>query len=801
MTSIQIRKLARRAGIVVAALAAVWLLAGYVLAPYLLERAVARYGGADASPGLAVARIDFEPFTLTARLEQIELTAADAVLRAERARADFSAASLWRRRAVLDVLALDNVRLAVTGIETNAPWHARLAELVTTRTAPLPELVVGELDVAHAVVSLSGPEADGGTELFAATGTVNASGVTHDSRGLAFERLELGAAEADGVSIELTGRLARNPTVISGRFHVGGLELARAARELGGALAARTPNGVLEARGGYALGGERFGRLELGGTALDVADPSLRLADGGAVSARRLEAELDVELDLATRGARATGRATLARPMLSDAAGASARLGAERITADGVSVQLPPVAIEAASARVTGWRTSLDVAAGGAPRLPDWPLAVETVELAGGALTLVDSHRTPAVEIDVDAASGRLTGFAAGRPPRVVELEGRLAGTDDGTLGVRLARSGARRYDRADVTVAGLPAERVSPYAERHAGKQLTAGRVDLTLSYRHDGRTSGFADWAASGLELAAPAPDGSAEPAPADEIAVRSRFSDAAPGPALPLELAAALATGSDGRLEISAPLDPRAGAPAGADADGADVLPYLPGIAGAALARRVEAIASAPYDTLAGLVDADAAELGAVPFEPGSAELVEAADARLARLAAALAERPRLSVGAGGAYAPADRDVLAAEQVRVHVALATAEAARGDPSAPLDFASPRVQDVLDEFAGQRLAADARDALAARFPAPADAEPAERVPYYEAVFAALADEEPVPEQMRNRLARYRGQAIASALERHGVTAERIVDTTAGAASAIGTDGRVLVPLVLGAL
>ncbi len=777
-----INKLARRTAIAAGLVAAAWLLAGFVLVPYALERAIA---GHDASPArtLAAERIAFNPLTLTATFGGVELIEGSAAFTAERVRMNLSMTGLFGFSAVLDELAIERARLALAG-DLGAD---RVAELVERRARALPDFAVAALTVTDTELSLADTAARGGADPLVARVTLSARRIEQRAVGLAIGSFALRAQGAGSVVVELSGRLALDPTVASGQFLIDGLELARLGDRVGGDFAARAPNGVLDARGRYSLaGGGTFRTLQLSRVSLGIADASLRLADGGAVSARELAAEVDAEVDLAARAARATASVTLTSPMLSRANDEAAVLGAEHVAADEVTLALPGPAVETTSARVEGWRAQLDLAQP-APPLPGWDLSVGGIELAGGRLEIVDSSTAPAVAITVEDTRGRLAGLEAGGLPREIELEGRLGGTaGDGTLSARLRRLGPSRFERADVRIDGLAAAALSPYAERFADMRVTSGRADLELSYRPDAPAGGFSDWTVEALELTPLESASAREPGGSEDERA------AAPGEPLWLTFAAALATDAQGRAAISVPL----GVSTGARAETA--VPYLPGIAGAALARHVRETVSAPFDVLARLTEADAETLRAVPFAPGSAELSAAADERLAMLTRALEQRPRLAVGTGGRYAAADRDALAAEQIRVHVALATAEAARADPTARLDLASPRTQDVLDEFAGQRLAASTLDELAERFGHDARAAPSERVPYYEAVYAALAENQPVTDQMRNRLARYRAQAIAAALESHGLDAARIVDTGTERAAEAGSENSVLVPLVL---
>jgi hypothetical protein len=199
------------------------------------------------------------------------------------------------------------------------------------------------------------------------------------------------------------------------------------------------------------------------------------------------------------------------------------------------------------------------------------------------------------------------------------------------------------------------------------------------------------------------------------------------------------------------------------------------------------------------LAALVGADAGSLQAVEFFPGDAAPSPGGAAALSALAEALGSRPKISAAAAGGFDPeVDRLALAARQVELHVLLATAGPAHRARPQPVDFASPRAQDVLDEFAGERLPTAEVAAIASRFDTRDTAPDSPvRVSYYRAIFEALTANERIPDSALLRLGRFRAQAIGTALADGGVNPQRIAigdgDTQLSA-----TGGRVPVPIGL---
>jgi hypothetical protein len=186
---------------------------------------------------------------------------------------------------------------------------------------------------------------------------------------------------------------------------------------------------------------------------------------------------------------------------------------------------------------------------------------------------------------------------------------------------------------------------------------------------------------------------------------------------------------------------------------------------------LTNFIRELAATPFDEIAGLVGREDEELDRLAFPPGSADLTPATAEKTALLAQALARRPLLSLRAYPAYDPAaDRDAIAARQVRLHVSLATsaaptASAAQTQP----DFDDPKVRAILDEFAGARLQESRRNAILNRFD---DKDSA----YYRTVFDALVANESVSETALRRLARFRATSVADALAGNGVDRGRVL-------------------------
>ena len=297
------------------------------------------------------------------------------------------------------------------------------------------------------------------------------------------------------------------------------------------------------------------------------------------------------------------------------------------------------------------------------------------------------------------------------------------------------------RAPRLRFTLTGVPVSSLASFARRALGAQPQSGLIDL--------------DVAADGTEP------------PRCAARVIGHDLRLAPGNARAARAIASLEA-PDGQSEIDVPL-----------AAGTRWSEQI--VEG--VRQTITMLDAAPYAALVELVGRDAATLRAVEFTAGTAEPTAGGEASLDALAAALRIRPRIGVAMEPSSDQAlDRAALAREQVELHVRLATASAGSTSRAEAVDLASPRVQDVLDEFARQRLDADELAPIASRFgpigAAPLDAP--QRVAYYRAILEALVAREPIADSALRRLAQFRSRALAAAFGARGIAPSRVVQRAA---------------------
>lgn len=364
------------------------------------------------------------------------------------------------------------------------------------------------------------------------------------------------------------------------------------------------------------------------------------------------------------------------------------------------------------------------------------------VTIDAASLAVRDDGVSPAQDFVLDDAAVLVTADPD-EGEIVVILGAALAGAGEFSLNLR-APADPNASRNLSFAADALPASLLSVYSAAALGRGVTAGTAEIAVDYSIVAeRVDGTLELVARDLRFA---------PAPTATTATRGR------APAL--ELATALLEDADRVIAIELPF-------AGYALPARDA-------AAATLRARLASVTATPFEALGELVSGEAGTAGSVPFQPGDAALNDRARATIDELAGVLAARPRLALRVHGGFdAVADRDALARQQIRLHVQLATA-GSPNDPR-PVDIESARVQDVLDEFAGERLPADRVALLRERFTCDGDFAALCRRAFYGQILDALIANEEITPTVLGRLGRFRAQSVAEALQQRGVAADRI--------------------------
>ncbi len=710
------RALVKRVAVFLLASLALYVLAGSLLAPRLIERGLKALVEKQTGLTLAIEATSFNPFVLSFAATNITLIGPESTpfVSVDRLEAGVHLASLSEWVWILRDVNVEQPRLRLRSTGNLA------TDLGTLRTA-LTEVMDSTPAIARGrVTSLT---VQRGELLIGRVGT-GSSQFADPFFALRNLQVRLGAPGDLGDRPS-----ARRPVQATGTIN--GI-------------------GVLETRGWLELARPEWtADLRLSLMEAGVLSTYLDLGPSVEWSAAGLAADATVEF--APGGTRLAGDVEIDGLELRDTASGELLVSAAGLRGSGVLVDTAVGARAVDMARLDQPRVHITSVPEKAVNLPPWllalvfdpdnaPVTVANLEVSGGHLQLDDRRRTPPARRAWQNINGTISQQQiAQQRVSAIALRGQLSGSRTAQLSAQWQSADPLHSTRAELNLQGLDLSVWSPYIAGSIGRLLTAGIMDLDLQYRVDDRR----------LDLG-------------NRLVLRNvqlGEAVATPGHApLPLELAVALLQNGSGVITMSVPLT-------GRRVDSA-LEPIV--VFGNAVANHVSTVTAAPFKVMADLVSQPGLELGTLEFPAGSAAIDKPNLDKLAALDEVLKLRPGLGLTVYPGYDPvADREALAEQQIRLHVTLAASTGVPGQ-TARLDFNDPKVQSVLDEFAANRLSPPQQRAISRRF--------AKReIAYYEAVFKTLVDNEQVAETALNRLARFRAQSVVSRLAASVGDASRI--------------------------
>ena len=405
-------------------------------------------------------------------------------------------------------------------------------------------------------------------------------------------------------------------------------------------------------------------------------------------------------------------------------------------------------------------------------------MTVGLVRIANGTADYADFSMQPNFATGIQDLHGTIKGLSSNPSSRAtVDLQGRVDRYAPVDITGVVNLLAATTYTDITMKFSGLELTRMTPYAVRFAGYRIASGTLDANLHYKLDqGKLDADHRFVIDQLQLG-------------DQVASPDATK-------LPLRLAIALLKDRDGVIRIGLPVTGSLNDPQFS----------LGPLIGKALIHLLERAVTAPF-ALLGRLAGGGSDINRIEFPPGSATLLPAAQARVAAVAKALAQRPQLQLQVPAVFSPdVDRPALAQRQLRQElIALARSGAgapthgkgSRGRQQAQAPAAGREVLELPGEHY-RLLRAAYRNAFGAKAPLPASAQ---KVPPYEPAIlemqSALLKRKQVSDADLQALGERRAQAIRSAiLSAGGIPAGRVGITAPAAQSP--TAGKVAVALGL---
>ena len=720
MPSPRLRRGLAVAAAALAALVAVYAAFGYLVAPALVRNALVERAK-QAGFDLRLGSVRTHPFALVVNAEDVQLADAQGrrLLESGRVRADLAWSSLWRRERAM---AFD-ASAVVGGGNARTKGRLSLSPLEVSGTLALDGARLAE---AWRYVPRRLGEAPPGR----LDGTLE---YRYAGNRLVLSQGDVRARLDAGGTLAVRGTLATAPFSADLRLDAERLPLALARALVESGRAIRVAAGTLSAKGRLRLGAHAVyeGAASLQGARIDDADGAPLVACE-SLSTETLRLQIS---PFALRLGEVIARAPRVRATIA-----------------------PDGSLNLARA------FAAPESAGGEPPA----VSVERLAIENGRLDFADRSLDTPFATTAEDLAGALTGVATqGEEPARIELAGRVGRYGEARVRglIELGAPATRTSVSLDFRNLALPD--FTPYAAKFAGYRIAAGRLNAQLRYRvRDGRLVGDNRLAFDRLRLG--------------EKVDSAREGNSALD--LPLELAVALLTDAQGRINLAIPVR----------GDLRDPQVDLGGLIAQALRNTLAKIVSAPFRMLASLFGggADRDTPGSVRFEPGSAALPPPEEETLERLAEALAQRPRLSVAVRGAYDPqADREALQRAALLAELAKRAGYAAAGGGAPAID---PR--DLRFVHAAERLYLDRGGKTGNLAPL----KPHSRG-YGRRLLDALVPGTPIAADALASLARSRAQAVRDALVRHGVAAQRVRVEPPEAAQVDTESGEPAIPVKLG--
>ncbi|MHB8811361.1 MAG: DUF748 domain-containing protein, partial [Desulfobulbaceae bacterium] len=399
------------------------------------------------------------------------------------------------------------------------------------------------------------------------------------------------------------------------------------------------------------------------------------------------------------------------------------------------------------------------------PGKEPFPLQLERVRLDNGVVEFADLSLALPFAARIEKFKGTVLNIT-GEPTARATLK--FSGLVDqyGQAGAEgsLAPLDPKHFTDIKVNFRNVELLPISPYTVTFAGRRVASGRLDLDLGYKiKDSELLGDHRAVLRNFTLGEKVESPNALDLPLD----------------LPLDLAIALLTDREDKIDVAVPVRGNLNNPKFSYGH----------VIWQAVLNLLTKIVTAPFQALGALFGAGSTPPDRVLFEPGQAEPAPPEREKLQQVAAALNQRPRLTLTVPGVFAR-DLDGKSLRDMAVRRSLATlleATLPPGEDPGPVAFDHAKTQRALEELAGGKgTMAEFQAAYAASAGVKARrvnpvlvlfGKGSDDLEFYRALFQHLVDTAPLAEEeLRNLAATRRDAVIRELKDRAGLTPERLV-------------------------
>jgi hypothetical protein len=314
------------------------------------------------------------------------------------------------------------------------------------------------------------------------------------------------------------------------------------------------------------------------------------------------------------------------------------------------------------------------------------PLAIrlDRISVERGTMDFSDLSLVLPFSTHIKALGGSVSGLSSAPTSRAsLKFEGRIEDYGLARAEGTIQPFAPKKFTDIAVTFRNIAMTPLSPYTATFAGRKIASGKLSLDLQYKLDNS------------QLAG------------ENKVVLEQFTlgERVESPTaldLPLDLAVALLTDSEGKIELAVPVSGNVDRPEFSYGS----------IVWGAIRQVIASIVTAPFRALGALFGGgDTKEMSDIVFDPGSARILPTEYEKLRRIAEGLHKRPLLKLLVQGRYhTELDSRALRTQAVRADLAAREGlKLSKGEDPGPPGLDSAKTQLALENMLSERAGGDA--------------------------------------------------------------------------------------------
>jgi uncharacterized protein involved in outer membrane biogenesis len=388
-----------------------------------------------------------------------------------------------------------------------------------------------------------------------------------------------------------------------------------------------------------------------------------------------------------------------------------------------------------------------------------FPVHIGELRVRDGTMDFSDRSLVLPFSTQVTNLSGTAAGLGTNPERRAtLQFEGDIGESGSAEITGSVDASSPKTFTEINVAFQNVELPDLSPYSVTFLGRKIASGKLWVNLKYGiENSQLTGNNDITIHDLRLGEPVESPTALK--------------------LPLDLAVALLTDSEGKIRTVVPVKGDLNNPKF----------DLGAVIREALGNLIVKIVSAPFRALAGLFgNSRGKDFGSVEFEPGSARLLASEKEKLQEVAKAMRERPQLKLVVHAPYArETDREAMKQEMASRDVALALGRSLQpGEKPGPVVFESLATQRALERLLAKKADAGVVRELAAQHARRTGEEPKRASllvrktgdpDFYKSMYAWLVEAQPIGDASVEDLAASRANVVLEALRSAGADPDRL--------------------------